>query len=250
MKIMVCVKQVPDTEANIKIGADSKSISEAGIKFIMNPYDEFVLEEALRIKEAKGSGSIHALSIGPERAKEVLRTAVSLGVDDVTLLQTEAVGLDSLATAKALADKIKDLGYDLILLGKEAIDDGSMQVGPMLAEILGIPCITVVTKLKMEGDAVIAEREGDGGLEVLQTKLPCVITCQKGLNEPRYPSIRGVMLAKKKEIVVQPVQMDAAKITVLGMTYPPARSGGKIIGEGASAVPELIRLLREEAKVL
>ncbi len=250
MKIILCLKQVPDTEATIKIGADQKSVVEAGIKFIMNPYDEFALEEALRIKEANGSGSIHVLSVGPDRAKEVLRTAVSLGVDDVTLLQTTALGLDGLATAKVLAGKIKELGFDLILLGKEAIDDGSMQVGPMLAEFLGIPCITVVTKLKVDGDSVIAEREGDSGLEVLQAKLPCIITCQKGLNEPRYPSIRGVMLAKKKEIAVQAVQMDAAKVTVLGMTYPPARSGGKVVGEGAAAVPELVRLLREEAKVL
>jgi len=250
VKIIVCVKQVPDTEATIKIGVDQKSIAEAGVKFIMNPYDEFALEEALRIKEAKGTGTIHALSVGPERAKEVLRTAVSLGADNVTLLQTAAVGLDGLATAKVLTGKIKELGFDLILLGKEAIDDGSMQVGPMLAELLGIPCITVATKLGVDGNTVTVEREGEGGTEVLETKLPCIITCQKGLNEPRYPSIRGVMTAKKKEIAVQPVQKDAAKVTVLGMTYPPARSGGKIVGEGAAAVPELIRLLREEAKVL
>jgi electron transfer flavoprotein beta subunit len=250
VKIVVCLKQVPDTEATIKIGADQKSVVEAGVKFIVNPYDEFAIEEALKIKEAAGAGSVFALSLGPERVKEALRTAISLGVDDALLLKSEQNDLDGLTVAKALADKIRALGFDLILLGKEAIDDGSMQVGPMIAEVLGIPCITVVTKLKLEGNKVIAEKEGEGGIEVLETNLPCIVTCQKGLNEPRYPSIRGVMMAKKKEIAVEPAQVEASKQSVQSLSYPPARSGSKMVGEGAAAVPALVTLLREEAKVI
>jgi len=250
VKIAVCLKQVPDTEANIKIASDQKSIDESGIKFIVNPYDEYAIEEALKLKESQVAESVIAITIGPDRAKDALRTAVAMGVDDVVLLKISADSSNTLSTAKILAAKIKETGAEMVLLGKEAIDDGSMQVGPMLSELLNIPCITVVTKLEVDGTSVKAEREIEGGAELLETTIPCIITCQKGLNEPRFPSIRGVMMAKKKQISEEAVELDDAKLTVSALSYPQARSGSKVVGEGAEAVPELIRLLREEAKVI
>lgn len=250
MKVVVCVKQVPDTEANIKIGGDQKSIVESGVKFIVNPYDEFAIEEGLKLKEASIAESVIAVAMGPERAKEALKTAVAMGVDDVVLLKTEADVTDGLATAKVLANKIKDIGADLVLMGKEAIDDGNMQVGPMLSELLDFPCISVVTNLKVNGSTVTAEREIDGGSEVLETFMPCIITCQKGLNEPRFPSIRGVMMAKKKQVAEEAAHPEAAKLTVNSLSYPAARAAAKVVGEGAAAVPNLVKLLREEAQVI
>ena len=249
MKIIVCLKQVPDTEASIKIGADQTSIAEESIKFVMNPYDEFAVEEAIKMKEAGKAESITAISIGPDRAKEALKSALAMGVDEALLLKTDNKGIDSLAVAKALSQKIKEIGFDFILMGKEAIDDGNSQTGPMLAELLDIPCITTVTKLDVS-DKVVAEREVEGGVQVLETSLPCIITCQKGLNEPRYPSIRGVMMAKKKQIPEENIESGDSVVNVISFTYPPARSGGKLVGEGVDAVPELVRLLREEAKVI
>jgi len=250
VKIIVCMKQVPDTEANIKIGADEKSISEAGIKFIINPFDEFAIEEAIKLKEAGKAESITAISWGPERVTEALKTAVAMGVDDVLLLKTDTSSVDSYAAAKVLAAKIKTLEYDMIIMGKETIDDGSMQIGPMLGEILNIPCVTVVTKLDVDSGKITAKREVEGGSEVVETTTPCIITCQKGLNEPRYPSIRGVMMAKKKQITTESVSFEGENISINKLSYPAARSEGKVVGEGAEAVGELVRLLREEAKVL
>jgi electron transfer flavoprotein beta subunit len=244
------MKQVPDTEAAIKAGADQKSIAEAGIKFIINPFDEFALEEALRIKEALGAGKIKAIAMGPERAKEALRGAAALGVDEVLLLKTDTPSLDGLAVAQVLAETVAKESFDLILMGKEAIDDGNMQVGPMLAELLNIPCLNVATKVVISGQQITVEREGDNGVEVLETTAPAIVTCQKGLNEPRYPSIRGKMAAMKMVIAEQAVALNQDRVSITGMQTPPSRSGGKIVGEGAAAVPELINLLRSEAKVL
>ncbi len=250
MNILVLIKQVPDTEATIKTGADSKTIAEAGIKFIINPYDEYALEEALRIKEARGAGHIKVIALGAERAKGALRGAAELGVDEVLLLKSDAVSLDGLAVARCLAETLRNQSFDLILMGKEAIDDGNMQVGPMLAELLDIPCLNVITKLTVSGEEIVAEREGDSGVEVLQTQLPAIVTCQKGLNEPRYPSIRGKMAAMKMVIAEQAVTLADDRVAVTAMQTPPARSGGKIVGEGAAAVPELVKLLHSESKVI
>lgn len=250
MNILVLIKQVPDTEATIKPGADQKTIADAGIKFVINPYDEYALEEALRLKEALGAGKIKVITTGPERTKQALRSAAELGVDEVLHLKTEAACLDGLAVAQILSETVAKESFDLILMGKEAIDDGNMQVGPMLAELLSIPCLNVITKLTLSGQQLTAEREGDSGVEVLETSLPAVVTCQKGLNEPRYPSIRGKMAAMKMVIAEQAVTVAADRTVVTGMQVPSARSGGKIVGEGAAAVPELVRLLHDEAKVI
>jgi electron transfer flavoprotein beta subunit len=250
VKVLVLVKQVPDTEATIRISADRKKIDETSVKFIVNPYDEFAIEEALKLKESGAAASITAVSLGPDRVKEALRTAVAMGVDDVLHLKTESLSMDGLASAKLLSESIKEIGFDLLLMGKEAIDDGNMQVGSTLAELLDVPCLSVVTALQVNGASVVAEREGDGCTEVLEAQLPCIVTCQKGLNEPRYPSIRGVMLAKKKEIAEKVVQSGGQSVSVESLSYPQARQGGMIIGEGVAAVPELVKRLREEAKVI
>ncbi len=250
MNILVLIKQVPDTEASIKIAADQKSVAEAGLKFIINPYDEYALEEALRIKEANAGSIVKAITLGPDRCIEALRAAAAMGVDEVLLLKCASASFDGLATARALADALKGQSFDLILMGKEAIDDGNMQVGPMLAELLGLPCITVVTRLILASAALTAECEGDEGVSIFEAPLPALITCQKGLNEPRYPSIRGKMAAMKMAIPEQNAALVDGQVHITALAHPPARSGGKIVGEGAAAVPELVRLLRSEAKVL
>jgi electron transfer flavoprotein beta subunit len=250
VKILVFLKQVPDTEAAIKIGADQKSVAEAGLKFIINPYDEYALEEALRIKEAQPGSVVKAITLGPQRCVEALRAAAAMGADEVLLLQTANSGIDSLAAARAMAAALQGQSFDLILMGKESIDDGNMQTGPMLAELLDLPCITVVTKLTLAGSSLTAECEGDEGVSVFETALPAIITCQKGINEPRYPSIRGKMTAMKMAIPEQPALAIDEQIHITGLAHPPARSGGKVVGEGAAAVPELVRLLHSEAKAL
>ena len=250
MNIIVLVKRVPDTEANIKITSDKQSIDETEVKFVVNPYDEFAIEEALKIKEAGGAESVTALSLGTESSVQTLRTALAMGVDEAVLIKTDRAVTDGLTVAKALAFVLKEMDFGLILMGKEAIDDGNMQVGPMLGEVLDIPCITVVSKLTLEGDKVVIERETDGAVEVLESQTPSIITCQKGLNEPRYPSIRGIMQSKRKQIVEKTVELAVENITVDSLSYPPSRPAGKIVGEGAEAVPELVKLLKEEAKVI
>jgi electron transfer flavoprotein beta subunit len=250
MKIAVCVKRVPDSETRVKIGPDGKSLDEAGVKFVLNPYDEFAVEEALRRKEKAGAGEVTVVSLGPAAAQETIRTALAMGADRGVLLQADRIPADGLETAKALAAELKDGGWDLILFGKMAIDDYNHQVGPMVAELLGLPCVTAVAHLELEGVKGLAEREVEGGIEVVQFPLPAVLTADKGLNEPRYPALKGIMAAKKKPLDVKPVQLGAGAIDVLGLMPPPERKEGKIVGEGPGAVPELVRLLREEAKVL
>jgi electron transfer flavoprotein beta subunit len=250
MKIAVCIKRVPDSETRVKIGPDGKSLDEAGVKFVLNPYDEFAVEEALQRREKAGAGEVVILCLGPAAAQETIRTALAMGADRGVLLQADRIPADGFETAKAVAAALKDGGWDLILFGKMAIDDYNHQVGPMVAELLGLPCVTAVAHLEIEGQKGVAEREIEGGIEVVEFPLPAVLTTDKGLNEPRYPALKGIMAAKKKPLDVKPVQVGAGGIEVLAMTPPPERKEGKIVGEGPDAIPELIRLLREEAKVL
>ena len=250
MKIAVCLKRVPDSETRVRIAADGKSLDEAGVKFIINPYDEFALEEALRRKEQAGSGEVVVVSLGPAAAQETIRAALAMGGDSGVLLQVDRIPADGLEVAKALAAELKDGGFDLILFGKLAIDDYNHQVGPMVAELLGLPCVTAITHLDLGNGRATAEREIEGGVEVVDFPLPAVLTADKGLNEPRLPALKGIMAAKKKPLSVKQATLAAGSIEVLAMLPPPERKAGKIVGEGAGAVPELVRLLREEAKVL
>jgi electron transfer flavoprotein beta subunit len=249
LKIAVCLKRVPDTTAKISIADDGKSIDESGIKFVPNPYDEFALEEAIKLKETAGGGETTVIALGSDASAETLRTALAMGIDKAILLQSPG-SIDGFEVAQALAAEIKAGGYDLVLFGKMAVDDYNHQVGAMVAEILELPCITTVAHLEIEGDKVEAEREIEGGIEVVTCSLPAVLTTDKGLNNPRLPSLKGIMAAKKKPLDTKPVTLGAGSLELVGLSLPAERAAGKIVGEGPDAVATLVNLLRTEAKVL
>ncbi|MBE0592239.1 MAG: electron transfer flavoprotein subunit beta/FixA family protein [Gemmatimonadales bacterium] len=250
MKLAVCVKRVPDSEARIRIGADGKSIDETGVKFVLNPYDEYAVEEALKLKEASGSGEVVVISVGPDAAQETIRTALAMGADRGVLLKAGSIPLDPLPVAQALAAELKDGAYDLILFGKVAIDDSSHAVGVMVAELLAMPCVSAVAHLTIADGKGKGEREIEGGVEVVEFALPAIVTADKGLNEPRYPALRGIMMAKKKPLEVKDAGLGAGGLEVVSLAYPPERQAGRIVGEGADAVPALVAALKNEAKVL
>lgn len=250
MKIAVCVKRVPDTETRVRIGADGKSISEDGVKFVLNTYDEFAVEEALKLKENAGSGEVAVIAMGTSTSQETIRHALAMGADRGVLLETDARPLDPVASAKVLAEELKAGEFDLILFGKMAIDDYNHATGVVVAELLDLPSVSAVAHLEVGDGKGTAEREVEGGVEVVEFTMPAVITADKGLNEPRYPALRGIMLAKKKPLEVKSVSPDAGSLTVTELALPPERPEGRIVGEGADAVPALIDALRNEAKVL
>ena len=250
MKIAVCIKRVPDSETRVKIASDGKSLDESGVKFVMNPYDEFAVEEGLRRKEKAGAGEVAIICLGPAAAQETIRTALAMGADRGILLQADKIPADPFEIARIIAGELNGGSWDLILFGRMAIDDYNHQVGALTAELLGLPCVTAVSHLEIEGTKGVAEREIEGAIEVVEFPLPAVLTADKGLNEPRYPALKGIMAAKKKPLEVKPVQASAGTLEVLALSPPPDRREGKIVGEGVGAVGELVRLLREEAKVL
>jgi electron transfer flavoprotein beta subunit len=231
------------------VSPDGKTIDASGVKYIMNPYDEYALEEALRLKDQSGEGTVTAITVGPDDARETLRSALAMGADDGVLLRSDG-SMDGVAVARALADEIATREYDLVLFGKQAIDDDNMQVPAMVAQMLALPCATVVVDLEIEGGVATAKREIEGGHEIVEFDLPGVIAAQKGLNDPRYPSLKGIMAAKRKPMEEKDIALAEPTIELLGLTPPPARPEPQIVGEGPDAVPELVRRLREEAKVL
>jgi electron transfer flavoprotein beta subunit len=263
VNIIVCLKQVPDTESQIKVASDGKSIVTDDIKWVMNPYDEFGVEEALRIKEKHG-GEVTVVGLGPKRVTESIRTALAMGADKGILVSDEALeGSDSLATAKALAAAVKDLEYDLIFTGQRGVDDDLGVVGAALGQLLGIPHVALVVKADISEDAksIKVQRPVEGQTLVIESNLPALLTAQKGLNEPRYASLPGIMKAKKKpldEKTLADLGLDAAefgaggrKLKIIEMTPPPQREAGKIV-EGETPqekAAELARLLHEEAKI-
>lgn len=249
MKIVVCVKRVPETEARIRIAADGRSVDPAGVKFIPNPYDEFAVEAALRLKEAVGEGEVVALSVGAADSADTLRTILAMGADGAVLLKADTPP-EGLAVARAIAAELGERGFDLALFGMKAIDDDQQAVGAMVAELLGVPAATVVTEFKVEDGKVIADREIEGGTEVVELRTPCVLSITKGAYEPRLASLKGIMAAKKKPLEEKAAAMGEATTVVEKLEYPPERKPGRIVGQGADAVPELVRLLREEAKVI
>lgn len=248
MKIIVCVKRVPDTEARLRIAGDS-AIDPSGVKFVLNPYDEFAVEAALKHKEAAGAGEVAVLTVGGPEGAEALRTALAMGADRGVLLKAEGQP-EGLAVAQAIAAELKEQEFDLLLFGMKSVDDDLQAVGPMVAEILQRPAVTVVTEFSIEGDEVVAHREIEGGTEIVELQKPCILTITKGAYEPRYASLKGIMAAKKKPVEEKPAQVGDSGTKVESMRYPDERQAGRIVGEGPAAVPELLRLLREEAKVL
>ncbi len=249
MKIAVCLKRVPDTTTKIVIGADGVSIDETGVKFVPNPYDEYAIEAAISLKETAGTGEAVVYSLGGDAAQETMRTALAMGMDRGVLLQAPG-SPDGLVIAKAFAAELEDQGFDLVLFGKMAVDDYNHQVGPMTAELLALPCITAVAHLDVTDGTITADREIEGALESSTCTLPAVLTCEKGLNTPRLPKLKGIMAAKKKPLEVKPVDLDGGGLEVVSLELPPDRPPGRIVGEGADAVPDLVNLLRTEAKAL
>ncbi len=250
MKLAVCIKRTPDTETRIKIAGDGKRIDEAGVKFVLNTYDEYAVEEALQLKERAGSGEVVVVTAGTEASQETIRTALAMGADRGVLLKVDGASIDPLPVAKALADELRGGEYDVVLFGKLAIDDYSHATGPMVAELLGIPCVSAIAKLEIADGKGTAEREIEGGVEVVEFGLPAVVTADKGLNEPRYPALRGIMMAKKKPLEIKDVALSDGGLEIVELALPPERQAGRIVGEGADAVPALIDALRNEAKVL
>lgn len=248
MNIVVCVNHVPDTETKIKVGADGITIDKTGINYMLSPYDEFAIEEGLRLRE-KFKGEVVAISLGTDAHKETLRKSLAMGVDKAVLLKDDSVR-DSYSVAFALAEEIKTRNADVVLFGKQSIDYDDAQVGTLVAELLGMSSVAVVVKLDIQDGKVICEREIEGGHEVVEAKLPVVILAQKGLNDPRYPSLKGIMAAKSKPIEEKPAAPAEVRVEVVQMRKPSAKGAGKILGTDKAAVPELIRLLHEEAKVI
>lgn len=249
MKIVACVSHVPDTATRIKVGSDGKTIDPAGVTYIINPYDEYAVEEALKTKEKAGSGDVVIVTVGSENSKETIRKALAMGADSGILLKDDNQR-DSLGIARALAEEIKSQQAQLVFMGKQSVDYDNSIVGQLTAEILDYNCVAVCVKFDINGDKIIAEREIEGGREIVETSLPVVITCQKGLNEPRYASLKGIMAAKKKTIEEKPAASYTSSSEIIGMHLPGGKQPGRIVGGDSSAVPELVRLLKEEAKVI
>jgi electron transfer flavoprotein beta subunit len=259
MKIIVCVKQVPDTETRVRIGPDGASIVEGDVNWIVSPFDEFAVEEALRQKEAQG-GEVVLISAGPDRVASALRSGLAMGADSALHLKDPLFdATDPLGTARVLAAAIKGLApFDLVLTGHQSAGGDNGQVPGLLAELLDLPQVTVAVKVSVAGQTATVEREVEGGRETWETSLPAVISAQKGLNEPRYASLKGIMAAKKKPIEVKDATalgLDAAalapKARVTALELPPPRAAVRMIeGDADAQVKELLRLLHEEAKVI
>ncbi|MBX2988094.1 MAG: electron transfer flavoprotein subunit beta/FixA family protein [Bdellovibrionaceae bacterium] len=258
MKIFVCIKQVPDTETKIKIAADKSGIDTAGVKWVMNPYDEYAVEEAVKLKEANAGAQVHVITAGPKtRAADVLRTALAMGADEGILINSPE-NLDAYATARALAETIRaEGGAQLVLTGKLAIDDNASSVSQMVAEFLGTPHATVVSKLTYTPESITVERDVEGGSkEISQLQLPALVAANKGLNMPRYASLPGIMKAKKKvlkEVEFASLNIPASDVKVKHTNFalpadkPPVKM---LSGDSSQQAAELVKLLRDEAKVL
>jgi len=250
VKIAVCVKRVPDMDVRFRIAADNASVDEAGLKFDINDFDAWSVEAALKLKDANAGSEVTAISLGPDVVQETIRKALSMGADKGIQLKVDKVPFDGLAIARTLAEELKSGGYDLILFGKMSPDSANGVVGQMVAELLGLPCVSAISSLEIANGKGKAKRELEGAQEIVEFPLPAVLTVDEGLNQARLPSLKGIMAAKKKPLEVKPAQLPQSQLTVRKVELPPERKAGRIVGEGAAAVPELVKLLQTEAKVL
>ena len=256
MEIAVLLKQVPATETAMEIAADGTTIKTDGINWVVNPYDEMAVEEALQIRDAVG-GTVTVFTLGPEKAVDALRTALAMGADNAVRIDPQGQRLDGLAVARALAEELQKGAFELIIAGHRAVDDDNYQVGPAVAEFMGIPHISMVIHQELADGKIRCTRTIEGGTLVLETPLPALITTQRGLNEPRYTSLPGIMKAKKKPIDTRPLAAsDAgegnARVSTIALRLPPERKGGQIISEETveEKAAALIKALRDEAKVI
>ncbi|MGB2907073.1 MAG: electron transfer flavoprotein subunit beta/FixA family protein [Candidatus Aminicenantaceae bacterium] len=260
MNIFVFIKRVPDTESKIRIDHENNCIIEEGLNFVMSPYDEYAVEEALQICESKG-GTVTVFSVGPEEARIVLKKALAMGADEAVLIRDDAPeSYDGLRTSRIIAETIKQKysEYELILFGKQSMGADNAQVPAMVAELLGLPQVSVITQLELEGNTGSALREIEGASEKVIVPLPAVVSAQKGLNEPRYETLKGIMMAKRKQIpVITTAELGlsdeqlAPQLTIVRMETPPVREAGKIVeGDAAETAQQLVDFLHKEAKVI
>lgn len=257
MNIYVLLKKTFDTEE--KISVSNGRIEEDGAEFIINPYDEYAVEEAINQRDAHG-GEVTVVTVGDEDSEKQLRTALAIGADKAVLINIEEdiEDGDQFTTAKILEAFFEDKKPDLILSGNVAIDEASGQVGPRLAELLGLAYVSTITSLKIDGNSVVIEKDVEGDVEIIETNLPLLVTCQQGLNEPRYPSLPGIMKAKKKpleELEIDDLDLEEddveAKTKTIDIYLPPEKEAGKVLeGEISAQVKELVTLLKNEKKVL
>lgn len=248
MNIAVCVKQTPDTTTQIKISAN-KSVVEDGIQWIINPYDEFAIEEALQLAEKHG-GEVTIISLGPARVEKTIREALAMGAQKAIRVNAEEIPSDPGVTAAALAEVLKQGNYDLIFTGRQAIDDDHAQIPSRIAQLLDVPCATVIVELNIDGNSASGLREVEGGHERVSFSLPAVVGANRHLNEPRYRSMRGIMQAKRIPIEVVEASLPEAQLVVESMAYPPEKGERKLFNAGASDAAEVVRLLRDEAQVI
>ena len=216
----------------------------------MDDFASYAVEVALQLNEKQGPGETVAVAVGPDAVQETLRKAMSMGADRAIHLKTDAPVVDGIAVAKALAAELKAGAFDLVLFGKYAFDTSASIVGTATAELLGVACVTAASKLEISNGRGTARREIEGAGEMVEFALPAVVTIDEGIARPRYPSLKGIMAAKKKPLETKPAQIGPVRVSVKSMELPPDRPPGRIVGQGAAAVPELVRLLQEEAKVL
>jgi electron transfer flavoprotein beta subunit len=262
MNIIVFIKQVPDTATRIKIGADGKSIDEADVTWIISPYDEYAIEEALKIKESKGTGKVTVVTLGSDRAATSLRNALAMGADEaIHLVDPAFEGSDAFATGRILAASVQNRPFDILFFGKMGVGLDQSQVPAIVAELLNLPLVSQIAKLEIAEGKAIANREIEGATEKVETTLPSVFAAEKGLNEPRYPSLKGIMAAKKKPLEtinasalgLNPVEigLQGSKVNLVSLALPPARQSGKILeGDAKETASQLVKLLHDEAKVI
>lgn len=250
MQIVVCAAITPSTDTRVTIGSDGQSMNLSEAKFEIGPYDEFALEEAIQIKEASGEGEVVVVTVGDDSKKEELKKCLARGGDRAVLLQANTSDCDSAQIADILTAWLKEQDAQIVFFGKQTVDGGNSQVPNLVACAMDIPAVTKVSDLKLDGSAFTAEREIEGAVEVIRGSLPAVFSAEKGLNEPRYPSLKGIMAAKRKPLDIIEVTVGDAQVIVTELSLPPERPAGRIVGEGVEAVSELTELLRNEAKVL
>jgi electron transfer flavoprotein beta subunit len=250
VKIAVCIKRVPEMDVRFKIAPSGTSVDETGLKWDMSDFDGYAVEAALQMTEKLATGEVIVVTVGPDAAQETLRKALSMGAARAVHLKADPIPFDNFAIARALAAELQGGGYDLILFGKMSIDSSNGAVGPITAELLNLPCVAAASKLEVANGKGTARRELEGAAELLEFPLPAVVSIDEGVARPRYPSLKGIMAAKKKPLDVKPAQLGDVRMTVSTMALPPERAPGRILGDGVAAVPELVRLLQTEAKVL
>jgi electron transfer flavoprotein beta subunit len=248
MNIVACMTRVPDTATRIRIAPSGAAIDPEGVQYVISPYDEFAVEEAIRLKEKRG-GRVTIVTVGQADAQKDLRACLAKGCDEAVLM-THTGPLDSLQVATLLAAEFGPSKPDAIFCGKQGVEDDAAAVGPMLAALLRIPCVSRVSRLEVAESSFVATREIEGGLEETEGAFPCVITAEKGLNEPRRAGLKEIMGAKNKPLRTVALNPGAAGIETVRLEPPPERPAGRVVGQGAAAVPALIEALRKEARVL